>query len=69
VVERRQQDRMLTTIRQAGGAGVALRDLYRNLNLSAKQARQLAADLMRAGLIEERRVDRAQWFIAAEFVG
>ncbi len=69
VVERRQQDRMLTTIRQAGGAGVALRDLYRNLNLSAKQARQLAADLMRAGLIEERRVDRAEWFIAAEFVG
>jgi predicted transcriptional regulator len=69
VVERRQQDRMLTTIRQSGGAGIALRDLYRNLNLSAKQARQLATDLMRAGLIEERRVDRAEWLIAAEFVG
>jgi hypothetical protein len=67
VVERRQQDRLLNTIRQAGAAGVALRDLYRNLNFSAKQARQLAQDLMRAGLIEERRVDRAEWFIAAEF--
>jgi predicted transcriptional regulator len=68
-LERRQQDRMLTTIRQAGAEGVALRDLYRNLNFSAKQARQLATDLMRAGLIEERRMDRAEWFIAAEFVG
>jgi hypothetical protein len=67
VVERRQQDRLLNTIRQAGASGVALRDLYRNLNFSAKQARQLAQDLMRAGLIEERRVDRAEWFIAAEF--
>lgn len=68
VVERRQQDRLLNTIRQAGTDGIALRELYRNLNLSAKQARQLAQDLMRAGLIEERRMDRAEWFMAAEFV-
>jgi hypothetical protein len=68
VVERRQQDRLLNTIRQAGAGGIALRELYRNLNFSAKQARQLAQDLMRAGLIEERRLDRAEWFIAAEFV-
>lgn len=67
VVERRQQDRLLNTIRQAGAGGIALRDLYRNLNFSAKQARQLAQDLMRAGLIEERRMDRAEWFVAAEF--
>jgi hypothetical protein len=45
-----------------------LRDLYRNLNFSAKQARQLAQDLARAGLIEERRMERAEWFVAAEFV-
>jgi hypothetical protein len=69
VTERRQQDRLLSTIRQAGGEGVSLRDLYRNLNFSAKQARQLAADLVCAGLIEERRMDKAEWFIAAEFVG
>jgi len=68
VVERRQQDRLLNTIRQAGAGGIALRELYRNLNFSAKQARQLAQDLMRAGLIEERRMDRAEWFVAAEFV-
>jgi predicted transcriptional regulator len=67
VVERRQQDKLLNAIRQAGAAGVALRDLYRNLNFSAKQARQLAQDLMRAGLVEERRMDRAEWFVAAEF--
>lgn len=68
VVERRHQDRLLNTIRQAGAGGIALRELYRNLNFSAKQARQLAQDLMRAGLIEERRMDRAEWFVAAEFV-
>jgi len=68
VVERRQQDRLLNTIRQAGTGGIALRELYRNLNFSAKQARQLAQDLMRAGLIEERRLDRAEWFVAAEFI-
>jgi predicted transcriptional regulator len=65
-LEKRQQDRLLSAIRQAGVGGVALRDLYRNLNFSAKQARQLAQDLVRAGLIEERRMDRAEWFIATE---
>ena len=68
MIERRQQDRLLNTIRQAGAGGIALRELYRNLNFSAKQARQLAQDLMRAGLIEERRMDRAEWFVAAEFI-
>ena len=68
MVERRQQDRLLNAIRQAGATGVALRDLYRNLNFSAKQARQLAQDLVRAGLIEERRMERAEWFIAVEHV-
>jgi DNA-binding IclR family transcriptional regulator len=59
---------MLTAIRQAGEQGIALRYLYRNLNFSAKQARQLATDLVRAGLIEERRVDRAEWLVAVEFI-
>ena len=68
VQEKRHQDRLLNAIRQTGTAGVALRDLYRNLNFSAKQARQLAQDLVRAGLIEERRMDRAEWFIAVEHV-
>jgi len=68
VLEKRQQDRLLYAIRQAGAEGVGLRDLYRNLNFSAKQARTLASDLMRAGLIEERRMDRAEWFIAVEHI-
>jgi predicted transcriptional regulator len=66
VVERRQQDRVLTVIREAGAAGIAMRDLYRKLNLSAKQARSLAQDLIRAGLIEERRIDRAEAYIAVD---
>jgi predicted transcriptional regulator len=68
VQEKRQQDRLLNAIRQGGAEGMALRDLYRNLNFSAKQARQLAQDLVKAGLIEERRMDRAEWFIAVEHV-
>jgi predicted transcriptional regulator len=68
VQEKRQQDRLLNAIRQGGTGGMALRDLYRNLNFSAKQARQLAQDLVKAGLIEERRMDRAEWFIAVEHV-
>jgi predicted transcriptional regulator len=67
IVERRQQDKLLTAIRQAGGAGIALRSLYRNLNFSAKQARRLAQDLVRTGLIEEQRMDRAEWYIAAKY--
>lgn len=59
---------MLNAIRQSGASGAALRDLYRNLNFSAKQARQLALDLVKAGLIEERWLDRAEWFIAVEHV-
>ena len=68
VQEKRHQDRLLNAIRQAGATGIALRDLYRNLNFSAKQARHLAQDLVRAGLIEERRMDRAEWFIAIEYI-
>ena len=67
-VERRLQDRLLNAIRETGQSGIAMRDLYRKLNLSAKQARQLAQDLIRAGLIEERRIDRAEAYIAAEFL-
>lgn len=66
VQEKRQQDRLLNAIRQAGAGGIGLRELYRNLNFSAKQARGLAGDLVRAGLIEERRRERAEWFIAIE---
>jgi len=68
VVERRLQDRVLMVIQETGGAGIAMRDLYRKLNLSAKQARTLAQDLIRAGLIEERRIDRAEAYIAVDFL-
>ena len=68
VIERRLQDRVLTVIQETGASGIAMRDLYRKLNLSAKQARQLAQDLIRAGLIEERRIERAEAYIAVEYV-
>ena len=66
--EKRHQDRLLKAVRQSGANGVAMRDLYRKLNLSAKQARSYIQDLIRAGLVEERRMKRAEWYIATEFI-
>jgi predicted transcriptional regulator len=68
VQEKRQQDRLLRSVRQSGANGVALRDLYRKLNLAAKQVRTHMQDLIRAGLVEERRMNRAEWYIATEFI-
>ncbi len=68
IQEKRHQDRMLRAVRATGTTGIALRVLYRDLNFSAKHARQIAQDLVRAGLIEERRLNKAEWFIASEYV-
>ncbi len=67
IQERRQQDKLLKAIRQAGAGGANLRSMYRSLSLTAKRARQLSQDLVRAGLVVERRVGKAEWYIAAEF--
>ena len=67
IQERRQQDKLLKAIRQAGAGGANLRSMYRSLNLTAKRARQLSQDLVRAGLVIERRVGKAEWYIAVEF--
>jgi hypothetical protein len=49
--ERWVQDRMLEAFRTAGSSGLPLRTVYRRLNLKAKDARQVAEDLVRAGLL------------------
>ena len=67
IQEKQHQDRILRAISSAGPNGIALRNLYRNLNFSAKHARQITQDLVKAGLIEERRMDRAEWLIASEY--
>jgi DNA-binding IclR family transcriptional regulator len=59
---------LLRAIRRTGATGTSLRDLYRNLNLSAKRARQLAYDLVKAGLVAERQFQGAEWFVAVEFL-
>jgi hypothetical protein len=67
IQERRQQDKLLRAIRQTGASGANLRSIYRSLNLTAQKARHLADDLARAGLVVERRVGKAEWYIAAEY--
>jgi len=48
---------MLRAILSTRTSGIALHNLYRNLNLPAKQARQIAQDLVKAGLIQEHRMN------------
>jgi Bifunctional DNA primase/polymerase, N-terminal/Protein of unknown function (DUF3987) len=67
VQEQREQSKLLQLIRKEGTTGKGLRELYRTLNLPAKRARQLAQDLVRAGLIVERLQGRAEWYISSEF--
>ena len=68
IQERRDQDRLLRAIQRTGATGSNLRDLYRNLNLSAKRARQLAHDLVKAGLVAERQIQGAEWYVAVELL-
>lgn len=65
--ERRDQDKLLEAIRHAGPWGCNLRDLYRKFNLPAKAARQSVQELVRAGLVVERSLNHAEWYIAADF--
>lgn len=68
VQEKRQQDRMLTVIRESGVSGCTLRDLYRKLHLTAKVGRQTAQELMKANLIAERRIKGAEAYLAVEYI-
>jgi hypothetical protein len=68
VQEKRHQDRMLTAIRENGQQGCTLRDLYRKMHLTAKAGRQIAQELVKAGLVVERQISGAEAYIAAEFI-
>lgn len=65
-IERRQQERMLTVIRVKGGQGIELRDLYRQMHVTAKAGRQVAQELVKAGLVIEARINGAEAYIAIE---
>ena len=67
-IERRQQDRMLGIIRGKGRAGCELRDLYRQMHITAKVGRQVAQELVRAGLVVEVRLDGAEGYAALESI-
>jgi len=67
-IERRQQDRMLTLIRAKGREACELRDLYRQMHVTAKIGRQIAQELVRAGLVVEVRIDGAEGYTAIEHI-
>lgn len=60
--ERWVQDRVLDAFRRAGSSGETLRSVYRRLNLRAKDARQIAQDLVRAGLLVEISIGGAEGY-------
>lgn len=63
--ERWVQDRILEAFRRAGAQGCTLRSVYRRLNLKARDARQTAQDLVRAGLLVEVSLGGAEGYRAA----
>jgi hypothetical protein len=67
-LERRQQDRMLMLIRVKGSAGCELRDLYRQMHITAKLGRHIAQDLVRAGLVAQVSIDGAEGYAASESI-
>jgi hypothetical protein len=56
-IERRQQERMLNSIRARGQQGIELRDLYRQMHITAEVGRQVAQELVKAGLVVEARIN------------
>ncbi len=62
--EQRLQERMLALFTAGGTMGRPLRDVYRLLHLTAKPARQMADDLVLAGLHVKSPVDGAEGYIA-----
>jgi hypothetical protein len=65
-IERRQQERMLNSIRAKGQQGIELRDLYRQMHITAKVGRQVAQELVKAGLVVEARINGAETYTAIE---
>ena len=60
---------MLEAFQKGGPGGASLREVYRRLNLKAKDARQIAQDLVRAGLLVETVIDGAEGYAPAPRVG
>ncbi len=57
------QEKMLAAFRTSDGRGRKLRDVYRNLHIPAKVARQTAEDLERAGMLIKTNVDGAEAYV------
>jgi hypothetical protein len=61
--EQSLQQRMLEAFRQGGESGRTLREVYRQMHLPAKQARQIADDLVLAGLLVKVFIDGAEGYM------
>jgi len=67
-IERRQQERMMNGIRAKEQQGIELRDLYRQMHITAKVGRQVAQELVKAGLVVEARINGAEAYTAIEYL-
>jgi hypothetical protein len=62
--EQRQQERIMSLFRSAGSDGLRLRDVYRSLKMQAGTARQIAYELVRAGLLVQTQIGSAEAYAA-----
>ena len=51
-----------------GQQGIELRDLYRQMHITAKVGRQVAQELVKAGLVVEARISGAEAYTAIEYL-
>jgi hypothetical protein len=66
--EQNLQRRIQEAFNRAGASGEKLHTVYKNLHLSAKQARQATEELVRAGILIPVRLGRAEAYIHHRFV-
>jgi hypothetical protein len=60
--------RMCFNIRAKGQQGIELRDLYRQMHITAKVGWQVAQELVKAGLVVEARINGAEAYTAIEYL-
>ncbi len=67
-VEATMQQRMLAAFHKAGSGGEKLYLVYKNLHIPAREARQTAEELVKAGLLAPIRIGRSEGYMHKDFL-
>jgi|GEM_PF-395343 len=66
--EQTQQSRILDAFRRAGANGERLYVIYKNLHIPARDARQTAEELVRAGLLSPIQIGRSEGYVHKDYL-